>query len=111
MGAHLETYPVTKNKNKDEITKGWNEAIDQDQYDHGHDGYSGSIQTMGKGLTFKSGLHETKEAAEDYIADHHEKWNPAIAVQVMARTPKGRIKKVKGKPVFGYWLIGGWVAE
>jgi hypothetical protein len=39
-----------------------------------------------------------KRAAYDYLAKHHEKWEPAIAVSFM----EGRNKR---------WLIGGWCSS
>ena len=103
MGAHNEIRIVPKSQIRSikKLRQWWDSAVDHDQWENGHSAYSGGIGTFGHGFNLshlKDKPFSSRCIAEDYILDHHEKWQSALVVTF----------KEKGKQ---YWMIGGWAAS
>lgn len=75
------------------------EAQRRCRYENGHS-YSGGIG-MADGLKFLAWVFETKQEADDWLADHAEKWEAALAVRVAPKDPT----------VEPYWRIGAWCSS
>ena len=98
MGGNLEIYSRKEAIERDKIIKDHNEMVDQSLVEDGNS-YSGCIGMFGHGIGFSSKVFEDQESAEEYIADTHEKYEPAMAVKYVAGADGFR------------WLIGGWVSS
>lgn len=81
MGANFQVSTMIA-KTEKELEQNWNERIEADLYENGHDSYSGGIGTMGKGLSISKQVFTTYDAAEKAIDERAEKWSPAIAVKM-----------------------------
>lgn len=69
------------------------------RYESGHGGYTGTIAEC-SGLVFPTVEPFTSAAAAiDWIEEHHDKWEPSIAVPVS--TKRGN----------RFWVAGGWYSE
>ena len=91
MGASLSTGTYKLDSNyKDR----WNSDVEQSQHESGHS-YSGEIGMLGKGFDMSSHIAEDTNEAHDYICDHHDKWDGAMAV----------------KTKDGFVVIGGWCSS
>ena len=90
MGANFQTehFPVT---DKEQIKQKYVEYISAREFEQGHDPYSGYLSTLGHNIVFTTQEFDDILAANNWIAENHEKWEPPLAVKV----PDG-------------WLIGGW---
>jgi len=98
MGASFISRAIQETE-RPQITKKFNEIVDQCIYEYGHNSYNGTFSTM-EGLTIKiDKVFPTRDSAEDYIAENTEKWGNAMAVTV---------KEDNKEP---YTVIGGWAAE
>lgn len=98
MGASLYTERIDSIDSKEvkrRYLEMWNEARDY----YGSNPYNGSFSTLEKNVSFVYNIFNSKDEAEDYIAENQEKWGPAMAVIV---------KEGNNEP---YTLIGGWCAE
>ncbi len=98
MGATTDfrTYKIADKKT---VKKKFSKACDDERYESGNGGYTGTIAEMNGVGVWKDLLLPTPEAAEDYIEEHHAKWDPAMAVS---------FKTEDGK--FG-WVVGGLCSE
>lgn len=65
-------------------------------HEHGHS-YSGAIN-MSTGLEISRQTFTDENEADNWLADHAEKWGPAIAVKIESADKT-------------FWLVGAWVAE
>ena len=98
MGASYISRAI-KETSRTDITKKFNEIVDMCIYEYGHDSYNGTFSTM-DGLSVKiDKVFSDRDSADDYIAEHTEKWGSAMAVTV---------KEDNKEP---YTVIGGWAAE
>jgi uncharacterized protein YggL (DUF469 family) len=93
MGASLEFMYYT-NKNKDEVAKAFNSDVENCQYENGHS-YSGGIGMLDCISLWVAKTFATVDEAENYICDHQEKWDGAMAAQTTE----------------GTWVVGGWCSE
>ena len=90
-------FMTIKTTDRNEIKKEFKEYVEECIYEYGHSCYNGTFSTC-SGLTITVKTFEDEREARDYILDHTEKWEDALAVT---------IKSDKGD----YTLIGGWCAE
>ena len=88
MGATLLTIEIQTTDSK-QMYKRFEEVRDEDAYEYGHGGYSGSWVEV-DGLTIvedpypeQEWTEEKKELVEDWLDEHCEKRGPALAI----RTP------------------------
>lgn len=98
MGAILLTMKVDSTKFEDAKKQFEKEHAEAKKF-YGENPYSGSWATLD---TVKNHTHkefENLDDAEDYIAEHSEKWEYAIAVTI---TKDGKPDNI---------MIGGWCAE
>lgn len=95
MGAHDCIHHLNKDLDRKGVTSQVAALQEQAEYEHGHDGYNGTISTMGFGVTFLEGEAADVNEAEERILNEHEKRDPPMAV------------KVKDGP----WVVGGWAAS
>lgn len=97
MGAEFNcrVYPDTLNKNG--ILEKWRTAVDVSRHEDGHS-YSGAIGMLRGDPEWQDKQFNSREDAEDYLCDKHEKWSGPLAVSFV--TDKGK-----------YWVIGGWCSS
>ena len=98
MGANLNTVSF-KTDDKKAIAQDWATMVTESQYTSGHE-YSGEIGMMGSDEINWRPITpmEDERAAEDYIADNHEKWECAMAVPY-----KDGDKR--------HYVLGGWCSS
>ena len=81
------------------IREQFEQIQEQDRYENGHS-YSGGFG-MAHGIEFlASPSFEAQEEADAYLAEHAEKWGPALAVAIV-----GSDGQAKG------WYIGAWCSS
>lgn len=122
MGSNLDTRTY-KDMSRDDLSHKFAADCEEARYMSGHGGYSGTIAEM-NGIAryvdqaFEQGKHtvtvdyddetgkdivETRdmsgrEAAYEYMVEHHQKWEDAMAVSFMRNGAK-------------HWLVGGWCSS
>ena len=98
MGANLVYRCYDAALSRNEILDKWKDAVAQSQYEDGNS-YSGEIGMFGTNVTkwLDLGFGDSN-VADEYLADHHEKWEAAIAVSFYKNDKK-------------YWMIGGWASS
>ena len=97
MGA-CSNFITVKSTDREKVKEAFNEKREADIWEYGHDAYSGTFGTF-SGLAFTGKTFATEGEAREYILDHSEKWENALAVTV-ASEKEGN-----------YTLVGGWCAE
>ena len=95
MGA-ISNFIFVEYKDKKEVEKTFYQKKAEDEYEYGHNPYSGSFATF-EGIKFTGKSFEYEKEAKDYILDESEKGGDALAVEV------------KDSHVH-YYIIGGWCA-
>ena len=91
MGAcfNARVYDLT-----DDYENLFNASVEASLYEEGHS-YSGGIGMLGKGFRIIPTIAKDTKEAHEYICDHHQKWDGAMAM----KTQDGKI------------VIGGWCSE
>lgn len=79
MGANFCTISIPASLPRQEVTKQFQQAQDQDRYENGHS-YSGGLG-MASGLKFEDKTFPSVREAEDYLMDACVKWEEARAVK------------------------------
>lgn len=92
MGACLD-YRVFKTDDRKVIQRDWEEAIERDLRENGNS-YSGGIGMLGREIKWHPVTAPTKEAAEEVLAEKHQKWGGPLAVRFD-----------------DCWIVGGWCAS
>lgn len=98
MGASLITRKIDSTDSQEvkrQYLEMWEEARDY----YGSNPYSGSFATLEKDVVFNYRTFNSRDEAEDHIAENSDKWGKAIATIV---------KEGNTKP---YTLVGGWCAS
>lgn len=93
MGAELSTR-LFNTSDRNLIKEQWANIVAQSLHEDGSS-YSGNIGMLGKDIAVWHDLRGSREDAENYIEDHQEKWEPAIAVSYLKPTipsPEDKIK-------------------
>lgn len=99
MGANYSSMLFNGKLSKKELQSKVNDQIEQDGYDFGHSGYSGSwYEKPFDELDFISQIFKSEAEAEDFIQDHNDKWAPLMA----ARCIEGDREA---------WVVGGWCSS
>jgi hypothetical protein len=93
MGASFVSFKM-KGAQAD-IRRRFADAQEQDRYENGHS-YSGGIG-MASGLRFVASSFDDEKNAEDWLVDHAQKWEEALAV------------RLNGKP--DEYVIGAWCSS
>jgi hypothetical protein len=92
MGASLDhlTFDLTV-----DYKNWWNRAVEDSLRADG-DQYSGGIGMLGEGFDTVSFVAMNVSEAQEYIADHHQKWDGAMAVKFYKEEPhtKAQLKKL-----------------
>lgn len=78
MGANFES--VEFEGTKDEIIKKYRTLVEEQRYEHGNGGYSGTFATLA-GIVVQGQVFPNRKEALDHIENTHQKRDPAIAVQ------------------------------
>lgn len=94
MGASFNTITYNS-EDKEQIKKTWKAEVEESLYQDGHS-YSGCIGMLGVAINFVSYKAESIDDAEEYIADHQEKWSMAMGVHAPSQKA---------------YVIGGWCSE
>ncbi len=80
MGAQFNSITFAA-QSESELKINVNHAIADAKYDHGHEGYSGSLAEA-RGLRIAPNTFKTLNDAEDWLTNNHEKHSPILAVRV-----------------------------
>jgi hypothetical protein len=78
MGACFNT--MTAKGTPQEVRKAFEQKQEQDRYENGHV-YSGGLG-MAPGLTFTNKTFDDTRDAYEWLADHAQKWDNALAVKI-----------------------------
>jgi hypothetical protein len=97
MGAEFN-YRLFADKGKDTIVRQWDALCEQSRYESGHS-YSGCIGMLDGAVRWHDIMFATEDEAHEFVADHHEKWEPPLAAAY---------KDNNGQK---FWLIGGWCSS
>ena len=103
MGAQFNFTVVSddhtdgKPMNTTQLNEWFDEVVEDARYDHGHAGYTGTWAEA-QGLSVRSEIFDSVEAASNWLESHAEKWGPALAVRVVA----GPLKA---------WAVGAWCSS
>lgn len=81
MGAIYNEMELDGKLTSEQVKAAFNERREQDGYEHGMGGYSGSFYEA-QGLTFTGREFNTRDEAAEYLDSHAQKWGPAVAVRV-----------------------------
>ncbi len=96
MGASFDYRVYDGKLTADQLRAKFREAQDHDRHENGRS-YSGTIGMLDGAIRFVGGqVLPSVNDAEGYISDHHEKWEPPLAVR--ARETKAVAVK---RPTFG----------
>jgi len=95
MGANYVSFNTTGTEKEVQIL--FEREQEQDRYENGHC-YSGGIG-MANGLSFKSNVFQSDREADEWLMDHAEKWEDALAVIVR----EGDMKS--------HFRIGAWCSS
>lgn len=79
MGAALD-YRTYKTDDRKAIKRKFSEACDDARHESGHGGYTGTIAEMNGVGKWRDREFATVNEAADFLDEHHEKWEPAMAV-------------------------------
>ena len=94
MGAVLNMMTLDGKLTKEQVKKAFDTRCEADGYEYGHS-YSGSFSEF-PGLDFTDCCFETEDEARDYVEQHGEKWEPAVAVRYKLYTiPKSALNHDK----------------
>ena len=98
MGATTD-FRVYKTDSRKKVKSAFRDACEDARYEYGHGGYTGTIAEMSGVGKWKDLKLASVIEAEDYIEEHHEKWEPAMAVSF--KLEDGTVG----------WVVGGWCSE
>ena len=97
MGACFNVLQFKGNINQ--VKAKWNSAVEDAIYECGHGGnYTGSISELGNGFQQINKVFDNYDEAHEYIEEHHQKWDGAMAVRYLAEgglTKSSTNKKAK----------------
>lgn len=101
MGACDCITDLDGNLTQEQVQKEFDRLVADDQYENGHDGYTGGFSSFCGPVDFQFAdkMFQKTAEARDFIMDNHEKWSGPLAVK--ARTKNGSV----------LWFLGGWAAE
>lgn len=103
MGAHFDSICI-RATTEDDLKKKYKTYIEQEEHEHGHDAYSGTLATT-SGLSIRSHTKfKDRHKADKFIEENAEKWEEAIAVRITK-------KPYKDAKIGHWWVIGGWCAS
>lgn len=99
MGASLVDMTVDGEKTYDEVLQLFRQKQEDDGYNYGHGGYSGSFIEF-PGLSFRDDISlSSYNDAYEWLCSNSDKWRDAIAIRYT--DDDGKVK----------WLIGGWASS
>jgi len=112
MGGHYDSMMI-RATTEEELQKKWREFIKQEEYEHGHGAYSGTLATCSGLKILEHRKFKTRRKSDEWLEDRVEKREQAIAVRCVEK-PKGKMwdgqKKVDHKRGY-WWVIGGMCAS
>ena len=95
MGASFNTMTFDLSKMTiSEAKEQWNQEVEESLFEDGHS-YSGGIGMLGSGFSIVNSEARDTSEADDWICDHHNKWDGAMAM----RTQDKQL------------VVGGWCSE
>lgn len=97
MGATTD-FRTYKTDDTAVVKKKFASACEDARYEDGHGGYTGTIAEMSGVKTWKDLRLDSRDEAEDYIDENHDKWDDAMAVSYVV---DGAV----------HWIVGGWCSE
>lgn len=80
MGSSFDCKTFDGNLTKDQLYKKFVGYQEDQEYEHGHDIYNGTLSTT-NGLEFCDKTFDSEEEASNYVADNTEKWGNSLAVK------------------------------
>jgi hypothetical protein len=93
MGAEYRSDIIDGNLTEEELKQKFFELKEQDEYNYGHAGYTGTFAEK-MDIDIIDGVMTGKEA-EEYTQDNNDKWENAFAIKLDD----------------GRWYIGGWCSS
>ena len=115
MGA--AEFFVSKRGTYKNAREAFNEAVEEAEYDHGHEGYTGTIaeKRSFSMVEVPKGKQPEKFAYECMNDEDHfcqDKWGPAACVEITGTKLKElRGEYYKGKRNFHAYYFFGWASE
>lgn len=88
MGACFNYEIFPGNLSKSELEKEYNDYRKDLYHDYGTDAYNGTLSTCQEGLVVLDSVFDSLKEASDYVADHHQKWESALAVKYCKQITK-----------------------
>jgi hypothetical protein len=92
MGAEFNCRRFDES-DKAQVKSLWDAAVSSDLHENGRS-YSGSIGMLAGPIQWRSERFASREEAENFLADNHQKWSPAMAVGCG-----------------NGWIVGGWCSS
>lgn len=80
MGSQFHTAVFEGNLTKSEVVSRYNSLVEEERYEYGAGGYSGTFATL-SGIRVLEEVFPSHQEAENYISENAEKWGSALAVR------------------------------
>ena len=80
MGACFNSVQFDGNLTEDQLRKQFSAYKNEQEYEHGHDAYNGTLATT-SGLKVCHTVFQNEREADDYIEKNTNKWESALAVR------------------------------
>jgi hypothetical protein len=96
MGAIFNAVKF-ETSDKKEVQAQWNEMTSKSLLEDGYS-YSGEIGMLAGEISWKDVKKSSAELAEEYVEEHHDKWEFALAASFKDGQTKG-------------WVVGGWCSS
>jgi hypothetical protein len=81
MGAIFVVVEFDGNLSAKELKEQYHDLVEEQRYEYGNGGYSGTFATLDAGVVMQSRIFPNRKEAEDHIEKVHRKRSPALAVQ------------------------------
>lgn len=80
MGSCFNSVSFPGNLVPAELRRRFDSYCKEKEYEHGHSPYNGTLSTT-EGLQIDNNTFDSKEEADNYVADHTQKRGPSLAVR------------------------------
>jgi len=96
MGAVFQ-YTTYSDCSVEGLQRQFHETVEDAIAEYGYGGYTGTFAEA-DGLVVAGETFEDTETALDWIQNHHEKWEPVLAVKASSGSQT-------------VWIVGGWLSS
>jgi len=109
MGACFNSVQFDGNLTEDQLRKQFSSFKNDQEYEHGHDAYNGTLATT-TGLKVCNTIFQNEREADDYIEKNTNKWENALAARfkvvkvIIKKEPtfKGKKHSESNSAIFGH---------